>query len=440
MMRAMSRLSVAVTLGLVVGLAVGCSSSSTPPAGKTCIVNSECNNPLACTFGKCHVACMETRDCPLGARCLKAPGGNVCQLDEEKRCPATGACQQPLICAIDLLCHNNCTNAATDCPTGQVCASGACAEPSEVGSDGKLKPPADGGVTATGGSGGGTGGSGGADAGVDAPPSTGVGPCGVPETEPNDTRDQPVKVTAPAVIPSCIGAQKDVDYYEIAAPADPGGGYFEFSVTDVGPIDVDIVVFSASDKGQLAELYADSEGQDFHGFLAAAAGEKYWLAVSAFAGANNGPAKYTLKVNFTKVADTFEPNDTKDTAKPVTLGTPITAFMHQGYKGGSITVDDIVDWYTTTAPAGDVTVKVEMVPADLEADIFISDSTGKMERGYSPNEGANAMVTLHGVTAGPIYVKVQPFFVSTPEFIARLKGTAMVPDHFTHPYKLTISQ
>src|SRR4051812_22184077 len=127
----MSRLSVGVMLMVV--LASDCGSSA-PPTGKACVLNSECNNPLSCTFGKCHQACMVTRDCPAGQRCLKVAGGNVCQLAEEKSCPASGACQQPLICAVDLLCHGSCTTAA-DCPTGQTCASGACAEAEEVGSD-----------------------------------------------------------------------------------------------------------------------------------------------------------------------------------------------------------------------------------------------------------------------------------------------------------------
>jgi hypothetical protein len=417
----------------MVVLASGCGSSDKPPAGKACTLNSECNNPLSCSFGKCHVACNETRDCQPGQRCIKGPTGNVCQLDEEKRCPPGTACQTPLICAIDLQCHNNCTTAA-ECTPGQVCAGGACAETSEVGPDGKLKAPGDGGA-------GGAGGGGGTDAGVDAAPMMGNGPCGVPETEPNDTRDTPVTIPAPTTLTACIGAPKDVDYYELTTPSDPGGGYFEFSITQVGAFEPDVVMYSVSDKGKISEIYADSEGQDLHGFLAAAAGEKYWLVVSAFAGANMGPQKYTLKVTFTKVADAYEANDTKETAKPIMLGTPISAFMHQGYKGGSITVDDIVDWYTTTAAAGNVTVKIENVPTDFEGDLFVYDSTGKMTRGYSSNDGANAMVTLMEVAAGPVYVKVQPFFVSSPnEFAARIKPPGMVPDHFTRAYKLTVSQ
>jgi hypothetical protein len=429
----MSRLSVGLLVGVVAVL--GCGSSAKPPAAKTCTLNSECNNPLSCIFGRCHAACAQSSDCQPGQRCVKIATGSICQLDEEKRCPPGSACQTPLICAIDLQCHNNCTTAA-ECTPNQVCASGACAEKSEVGPDGKLVP-----ATPVADAGPGVDAGGGADAGVDVPPTMAIGPCGVPETEPNDTRDTPVALTAPTMFTACIGTPKDADYYELTTPSDPGGGYFEFSITQVGAFEPGVVMYSVSDKGKITEIYADSEGQDLNGFLAAAAGEKYWLVVSAFAGANTGPEKYTLKVNFTKAADAYEPNDTKETAKPITLGTPIMALMHQGYRSGSITIDDIVDWYTTTVAAGNVTVKVENVPMDLEADIFVFDSTGKMERSYSPNDGANAMLTVMDVAAGPIYVKVMPFFISAPnDYAARIKPPITLPDHFTRQYKLTVSQ
>src|SRR5688572_30433956 len=109
----MSRLFVSrwLGVGLVLGLAFvdGCGSSDKPPAGKPCQLNSECNNPLACTFGKCHNQCVVSRDCPAGQRCVKVAAGNVCQLEEEKRCPSGTACMAPLICAIDIQCRNNCT-------------------------------------------------------------------------------------------------------------------------------------------------------------------------------------------------------------------------------------------------------------------------------------------------------------------------------------------
>lgn len=58
----------------------GCGGDKkTPPVGTICMRNSECNNPLSCSFGRCHETCVETRDCPVGQRCLKLAAGSVCQ-------------------------------------------------------------------------------------------------------------------------------------------------------------------------------------------------------------------------------------------------------------------------------------------------------------------------------------------------------------------------
>ena len=440
----MSRLSVAVTLGLVVGLA-SCGSSSKPPAGKTCSLNTDCNNPLACTFGKCHLMCNDTRDCPAGQRCINVTGGKVCQLDEEKRCPASGTCQQPLICAVDLLCHNTCTTAG-DCPAMQICASGACAEPLEVGADGKLKAAPDGGLPAgTGGSGGGggsgTGGTGGSvDAGADAPPSGAIGPCGVPEIEPNDKREQAVPLTAPTMFTSCIGTPEDIDFYELTTPNDGSGGYYTISFTEIAGWTIDLTVYTAFDTGELGNTYATSDGQDLHAYLAAMAGQKYRLQVKGFINVGKAPAKYTMKVTYTKVDDAQEPNNTRDTAKMINLGTPVTAYLFEGVKALPVKATDLADWYKVTAAAGNVTVNVESVPSNLSAEITIVDPTGKTQSGYSPNDGANATATFMNGPAGTYLISVQIGFVRTDYFFGRATTPTDVPDSYTHAYKMTVTQ
>jgi hypothetical protein len=182
----------AVAGAVVLAVVVGCSSKSTPPVGKTCLMNSECANPLSCTFGRCHAACAEARDCPTGQLCVKSPTGNVCQQPEESTCQYRSQCAVPLICALDRKCRSQCLT-DVDCPTKtQKCIQPdknlpdkICAEPEELDAMMKLKNAGatpvpeipDGGIpgaggnggagnpdanmSATGGSGGGAGGSGG---------------------------------------------------------------------------------------------------------------------------------------------------------------------------------------------------------------------------------------------------------------------------------------
>ena len=430
-------------LGLLLGLVVaaaGCGSSDKPPAGKACLMNTDCNNPLSCTLGKCHVQCLDTRDCQPGQRCIKAATGNVCQLEVEKNCPATGVCVQPLICATDLQCRNNCTTAA-ECTPFQVCAGGTCAEATEVGPDGKLKV-GDAGVGGAGGTGGtvGTGGAGGsADGGaVDGPPSGTLGPCGIPDTEPNNTREQAVKIT-PGTFTSCLGTADDHDYFELAAPSDPGG-YYTISITDVGNVEVHMTAYTATNNTMVGYVYTTSDGEELHAYLGASAGQKYRLDLTPFA-SWEAPSKYTLKVTYTKVDDTYEPNDTRDTAKPITIGTPINAFIHDGFITAPIDDDSVRDWYTVTVAAGNLTAKVENVPMNLSAWVEIVDPAGKIEYAYSANNGADATLALpYAVAAGTFRISVKPFVVPADLFFGESKLAGQVPDSYTHAYKLTVSQ
>lgn len=115
---------------------------------KGCTLNSDCNGGLVCSFGLCHQECQITTDCPAGQRCVKTDDSNVCQLDDEAACHFKSDCQEPLVCAIDLQCRNQCQK-DLDCLKGQQCADGVCAEPAEVTEDGGLK-----GAVGTGGAGG----------------------------------------------------------------------------------------------------------------------------------------------------------------------------------------------------------------------------------------------------------------------------------------------
>lgn len=150
------------SLTRVVGLAgalwvlAGCGGNETPKAGTMCIQNSDCNNPLSCTGGKCHNQCKETRDCPNGARCVKDSMNQlVCLLPEETRCALNSQCNPPpLVCAKDLQCRNQC-EADRDCGKGQKCIEKSCAEMNEYDpvTMTLLPPPAsDGGTAGTGGS------------------------------------------------------------------------------------------------------------------------------------------------------------------------------------------------------------------------------------------------------------------------------------------------
>jgi hypothetical protein len=136
-MSSVSRLRV---LGFVVTLAclaVGCNDLKKIEVGATCLLNTDCNQPLVCTMSRCHEGCRATVDCPVGEICTRVGDIGVCQLPDEAKCTADVPCGPLLICAPDLRCRASCSTPA-DCMGGQVCVQNVCAERVELDVSGQL--------------------------------------------------------------------------------------------------------------------------------------------------------------------------------------------------------------------------------------------------------------------------------------------------------------
>ncbi|MBN2573080.1 MAG: hypothetical protein JXP73_00815, partial [Deltaproteobacteria bacterium] len=119
------RQSRSLLAALPVALAAACGSGDKKlELGGSCTLNSDCKDPLVCKLGGCHQACMQSRDCPTGERCVKVDGMGVCQQQTESACvyggPAT--CKTPLVCAADNVCRNSCTTGG-DCAGSQECVA-----------------------------------------------------------------------------------------------------------------------------------------------------------------------------------------------------------------------------------------------------------------------------------------------------------------------------
>jgi hypothetical protein len=146
--------------------------------GGTCILNSDCNQGLVCTWGFCHVACHTSADCQPGQSCIMA-GAQSTACESPTSCIYNSNCPTGLICAVDQQCRKQCQTSA-DCTSGQTCTTTqTCAELSQVDSNKNLFLP-DGGVS---GSGGASGAGGSGVTGTSGFTATG-GAIGVGETTP----------------------------------------------------------------------------------------------------------------------------------------------------------------------------------------------------------------------------------------------------------------
>ena len=267
-----------------------------------------------------------------------------------------------------------------------------------------------------------------------------LGPCGLPDVEPNDTRDLATPYILNSTVVACIGASTDVDVYSFTAPAtDLAGGYVLLSLTDVGAAGtVDVTLFSAVDNSSIDEIYKADLGASLFAYLAVAPGVTYRIQVTPFAGAG-ALYRYTMKAAYVPIADAYEPNDTKDTAKPIAVGTPIMASLSTGYVLDPYKGEAFADWYSAPLAVGPVTIKLANVATDILGDIQLFDPNGeKVDEMYTTTNGANVMLTTEVMTAGTYKLVVQPFSGGPPP---AGEVVAMVPpDHFTRPYTLTVTQ
>lgn len=451
--------------GALAGAASSCSTDKVPP-GKSCVVQSDCPSPLACSYGRCHVACREARDCASHETCVTAPAGQICLLTEEASCALNSQCPLGLFCAQDLSCRSQCEE-DRDCATAtQVCVlpDKVCAEPRDVSDGHLILASLDGGLprddaAASGGAGGqGSGGAGGGNAGGAGGAGTmnvagrmgggagsgqggggtsgggSSGPCAGPEASPNDALDQASALVIGTPATACLEKDSDRDDYRFTVPADPGGGYARIAITNVGPgASVRMRVFAVSDTALLYDKLSPVAAQSNLAYLAVAPGASYVVEVSV--ASYHSPTPYALNVTYGAIDDTYEPNDNRFDAKPMTVGNPLTAFLFAGYAKGMI--GSVDDYYKLSLADGTVHVGVDIFPTNAAPHVWLLDGNGAIvKEATSGTLGSGVTLPVATVSAGDFYVRVGTFTDPTTQAGA---GPDL-PDNFTRPYRLTVTQ
>jgi hypothetical protein len=264
--------------------------------------------------------------------------------------------------------------------------------------------------------------------------------CGLAnEPEPNDNRNLATPYTPGNSVTGCIGSMDDVDFYETTVPiGDQAGGYYEAQIADVGDGTIDVKVFTASDNAPLLRAFTSSPGASLFFYWAGAPGATYRIAVTRLNPLTSA-FRYNLRASYRKVNDTYEPNDTRDSAKPITIGTPVSAFLFTGHRAEAVDSAEFNDWYSFTLAAGTVTIKVTDVPGNVRPDVMLYDSENTMVQAAhmsNPTSGGGINVTTTVTKPGP-HRLVLGTFPPAPD----TAGKSMTPpDSFVKPYTLTVSQ
>jgi hypothetical protein len=278
-----------------------------------------------------------------------------------------------------------------------------------------------------------------------------IGPCGFqdPNEPTNDSRETATLLSSGVPIPSCISGKdpaSDSDYFELVAPDDPAGGYFQVGITEVANDRVGVTTYAATDNTIILDGFAPADpGASTNLFFAAAPGQHYRLLI-VYGGYDfqyKLPFRYTIKATFTKITDAYEPNDTRAAARSITLGTPITAHAfagfttgHAGFSNGRLGPTPTADWYKVEVTGSMLKATVENTASDVRIALFAYDSLGtERSRADSVTLGAGASVMIPA-TPGTYYLQV---FAADQGPAAAGPGLTVSPS-FTMPYTLTVTQ
>ncbi len=117
---------------LAVVAASGCAGDRPQLRGGRCELNTDCEHPLVCGFGRCRRECQNARDCAAQLDCfIDATGLGYCQLEEELVCTSDADCESS--CAMDdecvdlLVCRDG--RCARECVTSRDCPADASCVP-----------------------------------------------------------------------------------------------------------------------------------------------------------------------------------------------------------------------------------------------------------------------------------------------------------------------
>jgi len=281
----------------------------------------------------------------------------------------------------------------------------------------------------------------GGDAGLITDGGAATAPCGLATNpEPNDTRDTASTLTLNTDATFCLGVG-DVDFVAFTTPAsDMGGGTVQLQFTQVGtPVALDVEVTAASDNGPVTSAYNTAGGASLTIWFSAKPNTTFKAKIHNFAGSASEAAKYNLNVVYTAVADAFEPNDTRDAAKPLTLGTAANAYFVGGYSAGTEPRTAYDDWYSVSVVARRaIRVQLSNIATDWSpyVEVFAADNSA-FDSKYVTTDGQSIDLTSSDlVTAAGTYTIRVYSFAGYPA----ADGKGALADHLTRPYSITVSQ
>jgi hypothetical protein len=258
--------------------------------------------------------------------------------------------------------------------------------------------------------------------------------CGFRDGEPNNDASNATALDVGAAFTGCLEAG-DADYLAITSPGDATGGYLQATIIQTTGT-VRVTIYDEAAQAELGSFVADAPGAPLSIFWASASGQQTRIAITDEAGGT--PYTYELQTSYTAVPDPFEPNDAMDAAANVPDGGQMSAYLFAGRHDAGNDPTAYDDYYRYAAQPGAMAIRLDDVPANVAARIFVFRT-----------DGSEVARVSSGVRGGALILN-PPAVVTAEDFIVRVSlwadapagvgAGAELPASFTQPYKLSITQ
>lgn len=244
--------------------------------------------------------------------------------------------------------------------------------------------------------------------------------------------------------------EEDTFYGLLQTPSDPGGGYWNISVSTDGPAVPFLIVSTDVDEpGAIisgSSLGTTSE-QNRRAKFTAYPNVSYSLKVEPFVEGNTEeyPWEYNISYDFVSVVDCYEPNDGFDQAKYVPKGQQIDAYALAGHINDNLPTgaNHTQDWYKVTITSAEpLRAELLQCPPDIRMDIDIFDSDNSAvgatfnltSGGLNDNGRLFYVESTQVLDPGTYYLKFR-----TENAIRKVNHDDPLPLHWGTPYSFMIS-
>lgn len=257
--------------------------------------------------------------------------------------------------------------------------------------------------------------------------------------EPNDAIVQATRIDLNRTYAGLCVSNDDqtdsVDAFEIVTPEEPAGGVVEVVISNVRDDGNANVIVSGVDGETIVEASTLDANGGVSGWFTASPSSKYHVQVLR----TGGPGKrfaYDLRVAYTSISDTFEPNNSKEQAKTIEINKPIEASPAAPSENAALAPGDDQDWYKIDL-AGSATIKMTGNPPDFRCDVELLDATGEpIGEAYNNDApGADCVLEATDLPSGTYFINAHSF-----GGVERAKPNAAVAPYVLGHYKLEVVQ